>query len=106
MKDIHSCNVKDLYYANQDKIEANRSKFEKHKTLIDVIEDVEKKDDESDDLEEDISPYIEDETTTEKEIEDFERSLKADAKKMISNFNDGSIEVDEGNLFGNDKTIK
>ena len=95
MKEIHSQNIKDLYYANQDKIEANRSKFEKHKTLIDVIEDVEKKDDESDDLEEDISPYIEEETTTENEIEDFEKSLKADAKKMISNFNDGSIEVDE-----------
>ena len=93
--DIHSHDVKELYYANQDKIEGNRSRFEKHKTLIDAIEDVETKDDKADDLEEDISPYIEDETTTEKEIEDFEKSLKADAKKMISNFNEGSLEVDE-----------
>merc|ERR1712030_234822 len=55
----------------------------------------EKKEDKADDLEEDLSPYIDDKTTTEREIEDFEKSLKADAKKMISNFNDGSIEVDE-----------
>merc|ERR1712030_238779 len=55
----------------------------------------EKKEDKADDLEEDLSPYIDDETTTEREIEDFEKSLKADAKKTISNFNDGSIEVDE-----------
>ena len=72
-KEIHLHDVKDLYYANQDKIEANRSRFEKHKTLIDVIEDVEKKDDKADDLEEDLSPYIDDETTTEREIEDFEK---------------------------------
>ena len=46
MKEIHSQNVKDLYYANQNKIEANRSKFEKKDG-------------------EDISQYIEEEAAIE-----------------------------------------
>ena len=45
-KDIHSCNVKDLYFDNQDEIEGNRSRFEKHKTLIDAIEEVENRENE------------------------------------------------------------
>ena len=87
-KDIHSRNVKDLYFAKQDTIERNRNKFEKYKILIEAVEEAEKKGDELDELEEDEeSTYIDEETTSEKDIEDFEKSLKADAKKMLTNFN-------------------
>ena len=96
-KDIHSCNVKDLYFDNQDEIEGNRSRFEKHKTLIDAIEEVENRENEEelDDIEEDESPYFEEETTDEKDIVDFEKKLKAEAKKTLSNFNAGSIEMND-----------
>ena len=96
-KDIHSCNVKDLYFDNQDEIEGNRSRFEKHKTLIDAIEDVENRENEEelDDIEEEESPYFGEETTDEKDIVDFEKKLKAEAKKTLSNFNAGSIEMND-----------
>ena len=48
-----------------------------------------------DDLEDDDTEYIDDETTAEKDIEDFEQSLKAQAKKMLSNFNEGKIDMDD-----------
>ena len=99
-KDIHSRNVKDLYFAKQDIIERNRNKFEKYKILIEAVEEAEKKGEELDELEEDEElTYIEEETTSEKDIEDFEKSLKADAKKMLTNFNDGATEISEENYL-------
>ena len=96
-KEIHSLNVKELYNLHKSEIELNRSRYEKHKTLIDAIEDVENKEneEEQDELEEDESHYTEDETTEEKDIEDFEKKLKAEAKKMLSNFNAGCIEMED-----------
>ena len=93
--DIHSHDVKALYNKHKPEIEANRSQFEKHKTLIDEIEKFEKDEIDLDDLEDDDTEYIDDETTAEKDIEDFEQSLKAQAKKMLSNFNEGKIDIDD-----------
>ena len=93
--DIHSHDVKALYNKHKPEIEANRSQFEKHKTLIDEIEKFEKDEINLDDLEDDDTEYIDDETTAEKDIEDFEQSLKAQAKKMLSNFNEGKIDMDD-----------
>ena len=93
--DIHAHNVKDLYIANKDLIEENRSRFEKHKTLIDIVEEFENNEENQNEIEEDEPEYIHEETTSEKDIEDFEKGLKAEAKKMLSNFNAGSIEMEE-----------
>ena len=101
VKDIHSKNVKDLYFAKQEIIEKNRTNFEKYKILIEAVEEAEKKGEELDELdeEEEESTYIEEETTDDKDIEDFEKSLRADAKKILSNFNDGSNEMNEENYL-------
>ena len=68
--------------------------------MIEAVEEAEKKGEEMDELEEDEeSTYIDEETTAEKDIEDFEKSLKADAKKMLTNFNDGVTEISEENYL-------
>merc|ERR1712030_76664 len=65
-----------------------------------AVEEAEKKGEEVEELEEDEeSTYIDEETTAEKDIEDFEKRLKADAKKMLTNFNDGATEISEENYL-------
>ena len=87
MKDIHSKDLNELYKDNEHIIEENRQKYEKHKTLIDIVKIAEEnKEDDSDDLEESENPYIDEETTLEEEIEDFEKKMKAEAKRVLNNF--------------------
>ena len=96
MNDIHSKDLKELYEDNKHTIETNRQKYEKHKTLIDIIKEAEEsKEEDSDDLEESESPYIDEETTPEEEIEDFEKKMKADAQRVLNNFNAGTDLMDE-----------
>ena len=91
MEDIHKKDLKELYKDNKETIEVNRKKYEMHQTVIDLIQEAEKdREEEVDDIEENESPYIDDETTAEEEIEDFEKTLKAEAKRVLSNYNSGS----------------
>merc|ERR1711888_54486 len=96
MKDIHSKDVKKMYDNNRDEIEKNREKYEKHRTILEVVEESEKdKEDDADDLEEFESPYIDEETTLEEEIDDFEKKIKAEAQKVLNNFS-SSMDLMEG----------
>merc|ERR1712243_21542 len=96
MKDIHSKDLNQLYKDNEHIIEENRQKYEKHKTLIDIVKEAEEnKEDDSDDLEESETPYIDEETTLEEEIEDFEKKMKAEEQRVLNNFNSGTDLMDE-----------
>merc|ERR1712240_111836 len=98
MAEIHTQDLEKLYEAKKHIIEKNRQNYERHNTLVDFIAQTEKdKEEDVDELEEEESPYIDDETTAEDEIEDFEKKLKAEAKKTLDNFNAGSdfMEDDE-----------
>ena len=96
MRDIHSKDVKELYIKHQDTIEENRKRYEKHRTIIELIEEAEKdREEDIDDIEESVSPYIDEETTAEENIEDFEKKLKAEAKRMLTNYNAGSTLMEE-----------
>ena len=100
MKDIHSKDVTKLYKDNKDLIEENRQVYEKHRTMIDLIEEVGKdREEECDDMEEIDSPYIDEETTAEEEIKDFEKKLKAEAQKMMTNYNAGSSLMEENDYL-------
>ena len=81
MQDIHSKDLKLLYEEKKEIIEENRQKYEKHRTLIEIVQDAEKeREDDYDDLEENVSPYIDEETTAEEDINNFEKKMK-DAPK-------------------------
>ena len=55
--DIHGKNVKALYDAHDvENVEKNRSKYEKHRTMSDIIKQVENKKSEEEEFEEDESP--------------------------------------------------
>ena len=96
IRDIHSKDLKKLYEENRQTIETNRQKYEKHKTLIDVIKETEeRKEDDFDDLEESESQYIDEETTLEEEIEDFEKKMKAEAKRVLNNFSSSTGMMEE-----------
>ena len=72
-----------------------------------MIEGFEKeKENENDDIEEEDPQYDDDETTTEKEIEDFEKTLKADysAGSKLMNENDclemiGKLNTQQQKIF-------
>lgn len=99
-EDIHQKDVKHLYDENKDKIEKNRSEYEKHKTIIDRIEEVEiEKKEDHDEFEEEDVPFVDDETTSKDDIEDFEKNLKKEAQKMLRNYNAGIEIMEEGSYL-------
>ena len=84
IRDIHSHDVKELYQANKIIIDANRMKYEKFNSLVEKVEQVEAEEI-PDEMEEDFSEYFEEETTRKEDIEDFEKNIKKDAKKILRN---------------------
>ena len=87
MKDIHQKDVKQLLFDNQELIEENRTQFEKYKLMTELISKIQseiepkdKKDDDSNNSDEEI------ETTSTLEIEDFNNWARNQASKDISNF--------------------
>ena len=94
-KDIHKKNVELLYNENQDEIEAKRREFEKHRDMVDILKDAEMRRESNNDLEEDENEYIEDETTSPEEIDDFEKYAKEQAKKAILKYNEGLQSLSE-----------
>ena len=70
--------------------------YERHRTMIDLIEEVERdREEECDDMEDMDSPYIDEETTAEEDIQDFEKKMKAEAKRMLTNYDAGSSLMDQ-----------
>ena len=64
--------------------------------MIDLIEEFERdREEECDDMEDMDSPYIDEETTAEEDIQDFEKKMKAEAKRMLTNYNAGSSLMDQ-----------
>ena len=99
--EIHNKNVEELYMRNANDIEERRKKFEKHSDMVEVIKDMEANKESCDDLEEDErdkTEYIEDETTNEEELVDFEKYVKTLAKQQISNYNQG-LECLQENVY-------
>ena len=91
LTEIHMKNVIALVEEKQATINEKRSKFEKHITMIELIERMEnivennvlEEDDEDDQNKE---RYIEDETTDAADREEFEKLAKKDAKLLLDNF--------------------
>ena len=91
LKDIHSRNVVDLMHDDKDAIEELRSKYEKHMNLVGFLQEVEKLQEDRDDNDEENEEQpieIDDldellETTSEKDIENFVKSMKNAAKKVL-----------------------
>ena len=68
MAEIHTQDVERLYEKNKKTIEKNRLKYERHKTLVEFIAQTKKdKEEDVDEVEEEDSPYIDEETTAEDE---------------------------------------
>ena len=92
IKDIHSKDVKLLYLENEILIEENRNKYEKHKVIMELVENAEVLRENMGEESDEESEYIEEETTKEIDIKDFEKSVKNQAKKMIENYYAGKEE--------------
>ena len=94
MTEIHSKDVISLVEENRDIIDEKRSKFEKHLTLIEILEKMEKNEQqnilEEDDEEDDpsLEAYIEDETTDIMDREEFEKLARKDAESLLNHFKD------------------
>jgi hypothetical protein len=91
-QDIHKKDVELLYNENKENIEEERRKFEKHRDMVDILKEAEIRREGCKDLEEDEEEdnvYIEDETTSPEETDDFEKYAKEQAKKTIFKYNEG-----------------
>ena len=102
LQDIHSKNVMELFDENKDLIEENRKKYEKNINLVSLIRDIEKQqqgqetndNDEqnvNDDGEVDVASFLDGETTSEKDLNDFVASMKAKASKEVERNSDNII---------------
>ena len=91
MRDIHAKDPQLLYKENESAIELIRSHFEKHKKLVEAIQEVEdkKQDHEDDDEDDENGNFIDDETTTEDELRDFNNFVKNQARNQIRQYNEG-----------------
>ena len=90
MTEIHQKDVKALVVENWEKIQERREKFEAYKVMTDMINDIQKiKEKEDDPLDEDDGGNQEEmdenplETTSEKELKDFDKWAKDQAKKSL-----------------------
>ena len=99
MVDIHNENVTDLYKDNEDQIENVRSKFERHRKIVDLMAEVERKQQnnlgeiDEDDEEEEV--FQSKETTTNAEIKDFENIARASAKALLKQSAEDEMPPDE-----------
>ena len=99
MLELHSKDIISLYEYNKEEIEFNRNKYEKHKVIVDTIDIAEKEQhDDLDDIEEE-ELYVVEETTSVKDIADFEKQMKKDAKKMLSNYTSETYLMEEDDFM-------
>ena len=86
MNDIHEQNVTLLYEENKKEIEKKRNMFEKHKIITDVVNSLNKQQEQFENMdyaEDDEEEFMETETTTIDEIESFEKWAKLQARKDL-----------------------
>ena len=90
VSDIHQHDVKTLVLNNWKNIEETRSKFEANKVMTDIVNDIQKSNDEdnmAEDDEEEVSNEEFDpsmaESTLEEEIDDFDKWAKKKAVKQL-----------------------
>ena len=82
MEDIHENDINELYTKFENVIKEKRAIFEKHKVMTEIIESIQKeateKIDENNDSESDT--FLDEETTSKSELENFEKWAKDQAK--------------------------
>ena len=93
-KDIHMKDVQALYKENEESIEIIRSHFEQHRDIVDMMRERNEKQDKVDD-EESEDEFIDDETTTVDELEDFQNFFQNQAKQQLYKYNEGKEEMSE-----------
>ena len=88
IEDIHNNNPLELINENKDFIEGKRQLFEKNQNLVGLIEEIQKLNQENEEKDEDgetcEEELIFEETTSEKDIQNFLESAKKTAKSNIS----------------------
>ena len=91
IKDIHEKDIDQLYLDNEEAIKERRGLYEKHKVMTDIIDSIEKQtreEDEEDLVDMEDDGFINEETTTSTELENFEQWAKQQAKKSLSRHKD------------------
>ena len=91
IKDIHERDIDQLYLDNEEAIKERRGLYEKHKVMTDIIDSIEKQtreEDEEDLVDMEDDGFINEETTTSTELENFEQWAKQQAKKSLSRHKD------------------
>ena len=102
MQEIHVQDVKQVLAASEDLIERKRSIFEKYKLMTDLISTIQKQvegTEQNEDVEEDESTEVE--TTSLKDIDEFNKWAKSQASKDLSQFKNLTNVVDKSQLRSN-----
>ena len=92
-KEIHEKDVETLYNENEAQIENTRSMFDKNREIVELIRQAEESretvNNEENQVEESDDEFTFEETTTEKDIANFEQYAKSQAVQSLSNYNSG-----------------
>ena len=104
LKDIHSKDPHLLYTENENEIERIRAHFEKHRNIVEAVanhENQEEKQDDTDDEDVNDEGFMDIETTTADEIEDFNKYVKAQAQNQIRKYNEGKVRMNDDTYLSN-----
>ena len=86
MKEIHEKDVKELLDVKKDLINLKRSRFEKYQVMNDLINLIQKESEKNDGVDLEEEDCIEEETTSAKDIDEFNKWAKQQALKELSKF--------------------
>ena len=90
MEDIHEKNIDELYKKSEEIIKRKRAILEKYKVMTEIIESIQKeiegKNVVNDDSE--SEEYIDEETTSKEDLENFDKWAKGQAKKSLMKYKD------------------
>ena len=99
MEDIHEKNIDELYSDFEEIIQRKRAIFEKYKVMTEIIESIQKEAEEKNTGNDDSGSegFVDEETTTKDELDNFETWAKDQAKRSLMKHKDMTtiVEVED-----------
>ena len=104
LKDIHTQDPILLYSENENEIERVRARYEKHRNIVEAVENQQNQGEIQDDSaneDENEQGFIDIESTTADEMNDFNKYVKAKAQNQINKYNEGKVRMNDDTYLSN-----
>ena len=102
--DIHTEDPFLLYSENENEIERVRARYEKHRNIVEAVENHQDQGEihnDSADEDENDQGFVDIETTTADEMDNFNKYVKAKAQNQINKYNEGKVRMNDDTYLSN-----